>query len=378
MRAKLILLAVVALMGLAFSACDDNGGGNGGDEPPPPTATTPPKSLADTIDEFLRGKGSPLEGYGDSFVWYGELYDVDPRLIVAIAGAESSFGTRVGCRDSKGVFHANSYNAWNWFYQGGCPSPMSSWDEGIRRVTKGIGGSLYFGAGRNTIQKIAEIYTETEREHWIRNVTYFYKALGGNENNLTFKRGDTRGWAPAPPRNCSPAYPTLCLPPAPPDLNCSDVHARDFMVKAPDPHRLDGDKDGVGCESSVKTGRVVLSVFRQGATATPTATNTPTATATPTATRTPTPTRTSSPTPTATTTPTTTNTPRPTNTWPPPPPQPTATQSSGNCHPSYPTVCIPPPPPDLNCGNIPYRNFKVVGSDPHNFDGNHNGVGCEK
>lgn len=64
-----------------------------------------------------------------------------------------------------------------------------------------------------------------------------------------------------------------------------------------------------------------------------------------------------------------TATPEPTTT-----PEPTATP---NCHPSYPTVCIPPPPPDLNCGDIPYTNFTVLPPDPHNFDGNNNGIGCE-
>ena len=48
-----------------------------------------------------------------------------------------------------------------------------------------------------------------------------------------------------------------------------------------------------------------------------------------------------------------------------------------SCDPSYPTVCIPPPPPDLDCRDVPYRHFKVVGADPHHFDGNHDGVGCE-
>jgi len=47
------------------------------------------------------------------------------------------------------------------------------------------------------------------------------------------------------------------------------------------------------------------------------------------------------------------------------------------CDPSYPTVCIPPPPPDLDCGDIPHRNFTVVGSDPHGFDGDGDGIGCE-
>jgi hypothetical protein len=50
---------------------------------------------------------------------------------------------------------------------------------------------------------------------------------------------------------------------------------------------------------------------------------------------------------------------------------------SGNCDPSYPTVCIPPPPPDLNCADVPYTNFKVLPPDPHHFDGDKDGVGCE-
>jgi len=63
----------------------------------------------------------------------------------------------------------------------------------------------------------------------------------------------------------------------------------------------------------------------------------------------------------------------------PPPPLvfPTSPPAQSNCHPSYPTVCIPPPPPDLDCGDIPYRRFSVTGSDPHGFDGDDDGIGCE-
>ncbi len=61
------------------------------------------------------------------------------------------------------------------------------------------------------------------------------------------------------------------------------------------------------------------------------------------------------------------------------PAQPTATptQPSASCSPAYPTVCIPPPPPDLNCGDIPYRRFQVLAPDPHNFDSDGDGIGCE-
>jgi len=58
-----------------------------------------------------------------------------------------------------------------------------------------------------------------------------------------------------------------------------------------------------------------------------------------------------------------------------PPPEPEPEQPS--CDPSYLDVCIPPPPPDLDCGEISHRNFKVVGSDPHRFDGDGDGIGCE-
>jgi nuclease-like protein len=50
----------------------------------------------------------------------------------------------------------------------------------------------------------------------------------------------------------------------------------------------------------------------------------------------------------------------------------------GGCDPAYPGVCIAPPPPDLNCGDVPFRRFEVRPPDPHNFDGDFDGVGCER
>ena len=51
--------------------------------------------------------------------------------------------------------------------------------------------------------------------------------------------------------------------------------------------------------------------------------------------------------------------------------------SQAGCDPSYPTLCIPPAPPDLDCGSIPYQNFTVLPPDPHRFDGDNDGIGCE-
>ena len=60
----------------------------------------------------------------------------------------------------------------------------------------------------------------------------------------------------------------------------------------------------------------------------------------------------------------------------PPLAQPTP-PTSGACDPAYPSVCIRPAPPDLDCGQIPYRRFTVLPPDPHRFDGDHDGIGCE-
>ena len=48
-----------------------------------------------------------------------------------------------------------------------------------------------------------------------------------------------------------------------------------------------------------------------------------------------------------------------------------------SCDESYPSVCIAPYPPDLDCGEILYSNFMVIGSDPHGFDTDGNGIGCK-
>ena len=39
------------------------------------------------------------------------------------------------------------------------------------------------------------------------------------------------------------------IPPPPPDLDCGEIPHRRFTVVGADPHRCDGDNDGIGCES---------------------------------------------------------------------------------------------------------------------------------
>ena len=64
-------------------------------------------------------------------------------------------------------------------------------------------------------------------------------------------------------------------------------------------------------------------------------------------------------------------------------PKATSEQSTGlpgsakDCDPSYPDFCILPPPPDLDCSDVSEKKFTVLQPDPHGFDGDRDGLGCE-
>jgi competence protein ComEC len=59
---------------------------------------------------------------------------------------------------------------------------------------------------------------------------------------------------PPPSPQCDPHYSGACVPPFPPDLNCADLRALGLalpvrvVVIGQDPHELDRDLDGLGCE----------------------------------------------------------------------------------------------------------------------------------
>jgi hypothetical protein len=58
-------------------------------------------------------------------------------------------------------------------------------------------------------------------------------------------------------------------------------------------------------------------------------------------------------------------------------PRPATTRAPAqNCHPSYPDFCIPPPP-DLDCEDVNDSDFTVLPPDPHRFDREGDGLGCE-
>jgi hypothetical protein len=69
-------------------------------------------------------------------------------------------------------------------------------------------------------------------------------SIPATPTNTTIPATPTRN-----PAQCAPEYPTVCIPPPPPDLDCGDISFRRFTVLPPDRHNFDSDNDGIGCES---------------------------------------------------------------------------------------------------------------------------------
>ena len=175
--------------------------------PDPPTwSRTPPPVEADVLDAYLAQRGSPLAGLGAALLNVGWRYNIDPRLLVAIAGADTGFG-RVLCTD---------FNAWNWFWWEWCNSPFESWEQAMDEVARGL-RLYYLDAGLTDVDAIANRYGPLDdprdtlglNRHWPGNVTRYLEALGGSRCNLTWVRTDGPC---APPRPTATPRPSTGQP----------------------------------------------------------------------------------------------------------------------------------------------------------------------
>jgi hypothetical protein len=140
-----------------------------------PTETT----LAQQIDTYLttNAPNSPLSGMGSTIVADSVLYGVDPRLLVAVAGAETGYGTNIT---------AGANNIFNNLYSG-LNSPFDSVDSAILNEAKMIGRSngYYFGQGLTTTASFYSTYCQGAAcGTGLTNLNNFLNALGGNVNNL--------------------------------------------------------------------------------------------------------------------------------------------------------------------------------------------------
>lgn len=133
------------------------------------------------LDDYLKEKRSPLAGEGDRLIHWGRQYNVDPRLVIALAGAETTFGNHI----TRG-----EYNAWNWLYNGpGKEASFVSWNSAIHSVTKGLGGSYLHHATdpRTDTESVYGKYcVGPDCANGLKNLNLFMREQGANTSGLEF------------------------------------------------------------------------------------------------------------------------------------------------------------------------------------------------
>ena len=147
----------------------------------PATASTP-ESIA-CLDNWLKNKksDSPLNGKGNSFVSSGQTYNVNPALVLGIAGAESTFATNwrainpetknyqsmkcdTGQRTTPGT---ECIGDW---------AKYPTWEKSIEEHNKYL-RTYYLDKGINTIPAIGKIYCGSGCSDWIPTTTSVFNEI---------------------------------------------------------------------------------------------------------------------------------------------------------------------------------------------------------
>ncbi len=109
------------------------------------------------VRAYLERKGSPLVPYAEDFVVAGIDNDVDPRVVIAIAGAESTFGKR-----------QLGHNAWGW--GASTTAAMKRWPDwstSIHEYTAALGERYDTD---NVDEAFARRYVPPNWRWWLRTV----------------------------------------------------------------------------------------------------------------------------------------------------------------------------------------------------------------
>lgn len=119
-------------------------------------------SRAKTLKKFLSVYASPMANEADNFVKIADKYNLDWRLLPAIAGVESTFGKFIP---------SGSYNAYGWhngkYY-------FNSWSDATETVAKGI-KTKWGSMGEISHWKIGPYYAQNPL--WASHVDHFMNLI---------------------------------------------------------------------------------------------------------------------------------------------------------------------------------------------------------
>ena len=111
------------------------------------------------IENYLARYDSPMTDNAEDFVFYADKYNLDWRLVLAIAGVESTYGKQIP---------PYSYNGWGWGVYGDNVIRFKSWKEGIQTVSQGLRERYMDKWGGEDVYEIGSMYASSP--HWANSV----------------------------------------------------------------------------------------------------------------------------------------------------------------------------------------------------------------
>ncbi len=121
----------------------------------------------ETVRQFLKKYGSPLEPHAQYIVDLAEAYGLDYRLVPAIAMQESNL--------CKKIASGADNNCWGLGIYGKKRLSFDSLPDGIEAVTKTL--AKYKSEGLETPEQIQKRYTPSNEGSWAFSVNHFMDAI---------------------------------------------------------------------------------------------------------------------------------------------------------------------------------------------------------
>lgn len=142
-----------------------------------------PRALV--LKDYFAKYDSPLENHSQDFIDAADEYEMDWKLVPAIAGVESTFGK----------FTPGGFNGWGWGVYGNQALYFNSWRHGIFTVSKGLKEN-YINKGLADPYSMNRVYATSPA--WGSKVSYFMNDLDQfskshrtlSENSLPVKYSD--------------------------------------------------------------------------------------------------------------------------------------------------------------------------------------------
>jgi len=162
--------------------------------PPEQVKTTPDCDTTEIayVAGYLSKRGSPLAGDADEIVEFSDAFGIDDRFVVALAGAESTYGKAQQNSPTWGYYNAFSNASHCKALSPGSDcykvDPYTSFDAAIFDAISLLTGAKYFGSGLVTVGGIYKTYNRVPAADFL---TAIYQQLVPNatvDSKVNFSR----------------------------------------------------------------------------------------------------------------------------------------------------------------------------------------------